>query len=219
MRRALHGLVVVSLVLASVAAVPASGAGADASFEANVVSVTAGETAEIPVTLAEADAAVVTVGDPDEVNYEAVVVIEDGDGDGTVTLQFNTTTAGRSDAFGVAADADTVSVANESSLSVDGPLDAGDYDLAVHPGTDPAADDQSDVATLVIQETGPSKKSSTTTDAPGPNAGYVDDLADGVVVAPAQNQTITGSVDVDEGTEQRSASAAAGRVRSSRPGQ
>lgn len=198
-----RSLVLATVVLLSAVAVPAVGATPDAEFGSNVVKVTAGETADITVALSDADAAVVTIGS-EEVNYVATVVVRDGNDDGTVTLRYDTEKAGHGGAFSVADDADEVTVESEDEFDADHLLAAGVYDLSVAPGDDADTSNETDVATLSVTEQSETQTATQTeTSTPGQYAGHVDDIEDGVTVAPAQNQTITGALGLEAGTEIR----------------
>ncbi|MFC7079541.1 BGTF surface domain-containing protein [Halorussus caseinilyticus] len=193
-----HALTLAVVVLVSTA-VPVLGASPSAEFDGNVAETPAGETAEIPVTLSETDNATVTVGS-ESVNYVATVVVGDGNGDRNVTLRYNTSKAGHGGAFSVADGADNVTVVDETELSDDHLLAPGSYELTVAPGNRSGAN-ATDVAALVVGEPESDEDPETETATPGPYAGHVTDIEGGVVVAHAQNQTITGSLDLEPGTE------------------
>ncbi|MFC4549212.1 MULTISPECIES: BGTF surface domain-containing protein [Halorussus] len=195
----IHRSAVLVAILLVAATTPVAGASPDATFESERVVVTAGETANVTVELSDTDTATVTVGS-EEVNYIATVLARDGNGDGTVTVRYNTTAAGHGGAFAAAGDADNVTVESESEFDADHLLAAGAYDLSVAPGTN--ASNATDAGTLVVEappET--STEPVTETSTPSPYVGHVDDIENGVVVAPARNQTITGTLNVSEGTE------------------
>lgn len=200
MKLGYRSLVLATIVLLS-ATVPAVGATPDAEFGSDVVEVTAGETADITVALSDADAAVVTVGS-EKVNYIATVVVRDGNDDGAVTLRYDTEKAGHGGAFSAAADADEVTVESETEFDADHLLDAGAYGLSVAPGDDADAANETDMATLSVTESPETQTATETeTSTPGPYAGHADDIEDGVVLAPAQDQTVTGTLDLEAGTE------------------
>jgi hypothetical protein len=190
------GLVLTTLLLAS-AATPAVGAAPSAAFDADVVETTAGETAEIPVSLSGTDTATVQIGS-DAVNYVATVVVSDGNGDGSVTLRYDTAKAGHDGGF-AAGDADSMTIESETDFDEGQLIAPGAYDLAVAPG-DGGVEDATGVATLQIGER-PASTTAAETATPGPYAGHVADVEGGVVVAPARNQTITGALDLEPGTE------------------
>ena len=195
----IHRSAVLVAILLVAATTPVAGASPDATFESDLVVVTAGETADVTLELSDTDTATVTVGS-EHVNYVATVVARDGNGDGAVTLRYNTTAAGHGGAFAAADDADNVTVESETEFDADHLLAAGDYGLSVAPGTN--ASNATDVGTLVVEappET--STETVTETSTPSPYAGHVDDIENGVVVAPARNQTITGTLNLTEGTE------------------
>ncbi|WP_137284966.1 BGTF surface domain-containing protein [Halorussus salinisoli] len=198
MQRKRRTLTLALVVLLSTTA-PVLGTSPSAEFDAGTVETTAGETAEIPVGLSNTDTATVTIGS-EAVNYVATVVVRDGNGDRNVTLQYDTSNAGHGGAFSVTVEADTVTVENETDLDDDHLLTVGIYDLAVAPGNASDAN-ATDVSRLVV--TRPPESDSepeTETTTPGPYAGHVADIEDGVVVARAKNQTITGTVDLTPGT-------------------
>lgn len=194
-----RALILAALLLVSTTA-PVLGASPDAEFGESVVTAEAGETAEISVTLSDAETATVRIGS-DAVNYVATVTLRDGNGDGTVVLRYDTAKAGSGGAFAVAADADSVSVDDETDLGDQSPIAAGNYELAVAPGN-AGLDDETDVATLALAESGSSDADTEReTTASGEYAGHVTDIRNGVVVAPAVNQTIIGQLDLEPGTE------------------
>ncbi|WP_135853075.1 DUF7827 domain-containing protein [Halorussus salinus] len=194
-----RALILAALLLVSTTA-PVLGASPDAEFGESVVTTEAGETAEIAVTLSDTETATVRIGS-EAVNYIATVTLRDGNGDGNVVLQYDTAKAGSGGAFAVAADADSVSVTDETDLGEQSGLDAGTYDLAVAPGN-ASLEEKTDVATLSLAESGSSDANTETeTTASSQYAGHVADIDGGVVVAPAVNQTIAGQLDIEPGTE------------------
>ncbi len=199
MKARYRALILAALLLVSTTA-PVVGASPDAEFGESVFATEAGETAEIAVTLSDTETATVRIGS-EAVNYVATVTVRDGNGDGNVVLRYDTAKAGSGGAFAVAADADSVSVTDESDLGEQSGLDAGTYDLAVAPGN-ASLDEETDVATLSLAESGSSDgDTETETTASSQYAGHVADIQNGVVVAPAANQTITGQLDLEPGTE------------------
>ena len=200
MNRIYRSLILAILLVVSTTA-PVVGADPGAKFSQDVTTVTAGETAEIPVSLSNTDSAVVTIGS-EEVNYIATVVIQDGNNDQNVTLEYNTSKAGHGGAFSVASDADNFTVKNETEFENDHQLDSGAYPLSITPGTNNSEDNETDGATLTVMESSEdTTERETETATPSPYAGHVDDIENGVIVAPAQNQTITGTLNLSEGTE------------------
>lgn len=142
---------------------------ADEIAVASHAEVTQAHTAEIPVTLGDADAVTVVVGG-DAVNYEATGVVRDRDGDSRVVVEFHTDRAGF--------DAPTLSahdggspraVETQSESSLPQLLAAGDYPVRVYRGTsadgDPAA-----VGSLVVYEAPDAVGSATTTTTVAPPA-------------------------------------------------
>lgn len=173
-----------------------------AELDADVVEVTAGETAEIPIVLSGTDSAVVKIGS-ENVNYVATVVVHDEKDDGRVTLQYNTSKAGHGGAFSVPdytnSDDDGVTVRNETEFDPDHLLATGSYPITVYAGSNVSEGNETDVGTLAVESS--EEPSTTETTTVGPYAGYTDDIENGVVVAAARNQTITGELDVSPGTE------------------
>lgn len=121
----------------------------DAEFARNIYQSTAGDTVEIGVELSGRETATVVFGSEDT-NVVVPVTVEDGNGDGTVVVQFETT-VDDADAHGVSAKAaaDAVSVPED----VDRPdsLAVGEYELSISldTRTEPV---EVDVATLILQE-------------------------------------------------------------------
>lgn len=198
-----HRAMVLTAILVVSVTGPALGTTPTAEFDSQSVETPVGDTAEIPITLSNTDTATVRIGS-DRVNYIATVTVEDGNDDRNVTLLYNTSEAGHDGGFSTADDADTVTVQSETEFKDGQLIDPAAYSLAVEPGRGDV-DNATDAATLRVTEpTDPATtESETTTAASSPAAGHVTDLEDGVVVAPAKNQTITGSLDVESGTEIR----------------
>lgn len=108
-----------------------------------------GEVAAIRLSFNEADAAVVTVGDTESVNYELRALVRDADGDGDAVLYFDTALAGREGNPVSASAGDEVTLRDETEL--DSMLDAGSYSLTVHAGED-ADGEPTTLGTLLVQE-------------------------------------------------------------------
>lgn len=197
MKRRHRSLVLVAIVLLA-ATTPVVGESPGAEFGTQVVETTAGETAEIPVTLSDTGTATVTIGS-EQVNYIATVVIEDGNADQNVVLRYNTSNAGHGGAFSVADEADTVTVKSETEFDDDRLLAVGTYDLAVATGN--TTENETDVASFAVMTPPETTTEAETTTQTSQYAGHVDDIEGGVIVAPAQNQTITGTLDLPQGTE------------------
>jgi len=98
----------------------------DATFDSSIYTTAEGDRALMTVSLDSAETAKVQIGEYDNVNYEAVVTVED-DGDGEVSFWFNTYSPQDEDAF----------VLSEASN------DDGDS-LTWNPGTDRAGDENID---------------------------------------------------------------------------
>ncbi|WP_089814360.1 BGTF surface domain-containing protein [Halomicrobium zhouii] len=119
----------------------------------SIVEVTDEETAYVPVTLGDADAATLVVGSKD-VNYVVNATVRDGNGDDRVGVLFDAAAAGT--------DGRTLTVANESDeLTVTDPepdlgdsIDPADYDTRLYEG-DTATGKPDDVGVLVVRESGP----------------------------------------------------------------
>jgi hypothetical protein len=134
---------------------------ADEIAVASHVEVTQTHTAEIPVSLGDADAVTVVVGG-DSVNYEARGVVRDRDGDSRVVVEFHTDRAGFEASTLSAYDAgDPMVVENQSESSLPRLLAAGDYPVRVYRGTSADGDPDAE-GTLVVYEA-PSAVGSTTT--------------------------------------------------------
>ena len=124
---------------------------ADFGFEEPVVQGRQGETARIPLVLATADAATVSIGSPDT-NYEINATVRDGNGDSRVVLLFDTTAAGHDEpTLETAADADAVAVESGSEVALDSPLAATNYDLSLYRGTDTAGQPDA-IGTLAVND-------------------------------------------------------------------
>ncbi len=110
-----------------------------------------GDTGRIPIVLATADAATVSIGSP-ATNYEINATVRDGNGDDRVVLLFDTTAAGHDEpTLETAADADAVAVESGSEVALDSQLAAASYELSLFRGTE-AADEPDAVGTLLITD-------------------------------------------------------------------
>jgi len=151
---------------------------AEFGFEESVTRVQQGDTGRIPIVLATADAATVSIGSP-ATNYEINATVRDGNGDDRVVLLFDTTAAGHDDpTLETAADADAVAVESGSEVALDSQLAAGSYRMSLFRGTE-AADHPDAVGTLTLAE-----GTTTSTDA---SADGVDSVT-GETSAPGQSQ-------------------------------
>ena len=128
---------------------------------AGIVTEQRGDIANITITLSNTDTATLTVGS-DDVGFLGNVTVEDANDDGQVNVLFNTyaatdaatgTDISGSNVFAtpnVDGTDDSIEDA-ELSQGVSTLLDAGEYDLEVRAGDDPA-DDSQGVGTLVLEE-------------------------------------------------------------------
>jgi len=124
---------------------------AEFGFEESIIRVKQGNTGRIPIVLATADAATVSIGSPDT-NYEINATVRDGNGDDRVVLLFDTTAAGHDEpTLETAADADAVAVESGSEVALDSQLAAANYDLSLFRGTE-AADQPDVIGTLVVTD-------------------------------------------------------------------
>jgi len=124
---------------------------ADFGFEEPMTRIRQGDTGRIPISLATADAATVSIGSP-ATNYEINATVRDGSGDDRVVLLFDTTAAGHDEpTLQTAADADAVAVESGSEVALDSQLAAGSYDLSLFRGTE-AAGQPDAVGTLTVTE-------------------------------------------------------------------
>lgn len=108
------------------------------SFNRSIYEVEQGETITMNVTLEDMDAMTVQLGGG-AMDYKLNASVTDGDGDGTVVLTFDTAKAGSGDgsALTTKADADELTVKNETT--VDGELPANMYGITVYAGTGDSA--------------------------------------------------------------------------------
>ncbi|EMA05563.1 hypothetical protein C437_12955 [Haloarcula vallismortis ATCC 29715] len=159
----------------------------DFGFEETVSRVTQGDTGRIPIVLATADAATVSIGSPDT-NYEINATVRDGNGDSRVVLLFDTTAAGHDEpTLETAADADAVTVASGSEVALDSQLAAANYDLSLFRGTE-AAGQPDDIGTLVVIDSN--------TTSPGSASDGVDSVTG---ETPATQQPQTGDFGIGTG--------------------
>ncbi len=124
---------------------------ADFGFGESVVQGRQGETVRIPVVLATADAATVSIGSP-ATNYEINATVRDGNGDSRVVLLFDTAAAGHDEpTLEPAADADAVAVESGSEVALDSQLAATNYDLSLYRGTE-ATGQPDAIGTLAVRD-------------------------------------------------------------------
>ncbi|MGB9931669.1 DUF7282 domain-containing protein [Haloarcula amylolytica] len=131
----------------------------EASFESSTVQDEIGDVVNITVQVDNTEDAVINVGDEEDDNYYIQGQLEDDDGDGEVTVQFNSYTAGdhsNSTVLSVPGD-DDIDVLEEggdytrSGLS-DGTLETGSYSMNVTAGTSPDVTSPDSVGTLRLNE-------------------------------------------------------------------
>jgi len=133
----------------------------DASFETSTVQDEVGDVVNITVQVDNTEDAVINVGSEEDDNYYIQGQLEDDDGDGEVTVQFNSYTAGTYDSQGhtvlsVPGDDDIDNIEeggdfDRSSLS-DETLEAGSYSMNVTAGTSPDVTSPDSVGTLRLNE-------------------------------------------------------------------
>ena len=130
---------------------PTAGPDPSVAFGENVFLADSGGVAAVPVTFdgADADEAVVVVGNETESNYELEAVVSDGDGDGEAILYVDTSLAGRGGDTVSTSGGDSVTVDSETSL--DDALDPASYDVSLYAGGERAGT-PADIGTLVVQE-------------------------------------------------------------------
>lgn len=118
-------------------------------FKQAIVRVRQGNTATLEISTS--DAATVSIGGPSS-GYEINATVRDGNGDGSVTLQFDTDTAGRDgQTLSTVDPADEVVVEPGSEVALDTRLDAGNYDLSLYRGTE--VDSHPDeIGTLIVTD-------------------------------------------------------------------
>ncbi|WP_276272921.1 DUF7282 domain-containing protein [Haloarcula litorea] len=144
---------------------------ASVSFRDSVYTEEVGDVAEIVVELENTDTATIQVGDYTNDNYNITAEIEDGDGDGRVTVQFNSYTAGVPNSGGSDAPSTTVLTVADSDDEIrnvsqggtftgandplgDNVLEDSDYDVLLEQGDKDASVVESEeaVATLNLRE-------------------------------------------------------------------
>jgi len=181
-----------------------------ASLDADILTEDRGDVVDVTVSLDGTDRATVTIGDRSETDWAQNISVADGDGDGTVTIEFNTYTAGTSDngyrVYSLADPDDSiVNLAPGSGdlFFVDTPgeatLGADDYPIRAVAGTVPASstlDGPDDVATLSLGTA--SADAVTTYTAPGARAGDIESVADVAALRADGTITETSVVEMDE---------------------
>ena len=119
------------------------------ALNGSAVSAVRGEVAAVELAFNGADAAVVTIGDEESVNYELQAVVRDADGDGTAVLYFDTALAGREGNPVSVSAGDEVTLRSETDLG--SMLAAGSYEVTLHAGEDTDGDPTT-LGTLLVQE-------------------------------------------------------------------
>lgn len=145
------------------------------ALNGSAVSAVRGEVAAVELAFNGADAAVVTIGDEESVNYELQAVVRDADGDGTAVLYFDTALAGREGNPVSVSAGDEVTLRSETDLG--SMLAAGSYEVTLHAGEDTDGDPTT-LGTLLVQESAdrtPTDGTMTATDVPD-QAGPFDNL-------------------------------------------
>lgn len=151
------------------------------ALNGSAVSAVRGEVAALELSFNGADAAVVTIGNAEKVNYELQVLVRDADGDGDAVLYFDTALAGREGTPVSVSAGDELTLRNETELG--SLLDAGSYEVTVHEG-ETADGEPTTLGTLLVQESAestPTDGTATATDRPE-QGGQFDGLG-GVVVS------------------------------------
>ena len=141
-------LLVATFAVVGVAVVGTGAVAADgtAEFDADVVTVSEGDTTTIAVETDGVDAFEVAVGDEDEVGYELRATVTPAE-DGVTALVFDHAEAG-GDGETLTAEGDAaVEVDYETSL--DDAVTPGDYDMALFAGD---GDEPTDISTLVVED-------------------------------------------------------------------
>ncbi|WP_420181825.1 DUF7282 domain-containing protein [Haloarcula sp. KBTZ06] len=131
----------------------------EASFESSTVQDNIGDVVNITVQVDNTEDAVINIGDENDDNYYIQGQLEDDNGDGEVTVQFNSYTAGNysdSTVLSVPGDDDIDNIKEggdytRGSLSGD-TLEAGSYSMNVTAGTSPDVTSPDTVGTLRLNE-------------------------------------------------------------------
>lgn len=122
---------------------------APVALNGSAVSAVRGEVAAIELSFNEADAAVVTIGNAELVNYELQALVRDADGDGSAVLYLDTALAGREGNPVSVSTGDELTLRYETELR--SLLDDGSYDVTVHEG-ESADGEPTTLGTLLVQE-------------------------------------------------------------------
>ena len=194
-------LALAALAVTVAAAAPVAGtaaaAGESPAFENGIVQVPSGETAEVPVSVPEANGTVrVTIGS-EATNFVAHATLVDADGDGNVTVAVDTGAAGTTDAASYlsVSDGDELTDATQETDRLSSPIAPAEYDLRLGPSDDPA-----DEAALVVESASsspPTNASGSTAAVDGDALTFVDPVvtadsgatADVTVALPGSNES------------------------------
>lgn len=142
----------------------APSADGDVAFTESTVRVLQNETVEFRLRLDGTDSAGIVIGDAAESGYSLEATVEDRDGDGYVTVQFDTAAAGGAGDPIDATGEDEAVVDSETELPA--PLATGDYEMLVYPeGGD--ANAPADLASLFVAEPGTATPGTATVAADG----------------------------------------------------
>lgn len=118
----------------------------------SVVEVSTAGTARIPVSLGDADAATLRIGSED-VNYVTAATVRDGNGDGSVIVEFDASAAGTDErTFSVVDGADELEV-TESEPDLGSSIDSTEYDMELYEGESTAGEPDSVGVLIVLQST------------------------------------------------------------------
>jgi len=131
----------------------------DASFETSTVQDEVGDVVNITVQVDNTEDAVINVGDQNDDNYYIQGQLEDDDGDGEVTVQFNSYTAGdhsNSTVLSVPGDDDIDNIEEGGDYARGGlsgdTLEAGSYSMNVTAGTSPDVTSPDSVGTMRLSD-------------------------------------------------------------------
>jgi len=131
----------------------------EASFETSTVQDEVGDVVNITVQVDNTEDAVINVGDQNDDNYYIQGQLEDDDGDGEVTVQFNSYTAGNhssSTVLSVPGDDDIDNIEEGGDYTRGGlsgdTLEAGSYSMNVTAGTSPDVTSPDTVGTVRLND-------------------------------------------------------------------
>jgi PGF-CTERM protein len=145
MRPSNRTLALVAFAAAVAAVAPVAGTAAAAAesptFVNSTVTVSGGETAEIPVSLPDGSESVRVAIGSEAANFVVHATVVDGDGDGNVTLAVDTGVAGTTDAASYlsVSDGDDLENATQETDRLSSPLDPADYEMRLGPADDSRA--------------------------------------------------------------------------------